>query len=88
MAQGRLLRVNFIRISRGEYRQLYLLFKLLLRNRSRPTDIENKFMDTKGKEWGRDKLGDLRLTYTHYCLSWTEEPDGLQFTGLSQVGHN
>ena len=45
-------------------------------------------MDTKGKDWGRNKLGDLRLTYTQYCLSWTEESGGLQYTGLSQGGHN
>ena len=28
-----------------------------LQNRNRPTDIENKFMVTKGETWGRDKLG-------------------------------
>ena len=25
--------------------------------KQRPKDIENKFMVTKGKRWGRDKLG-------------------------------
>ena len=32
-------------------------------NRNRVTDVENKFMVTKGEE-GRDKLGDLDL-YIH-----------------------
>ena len=40
----------------------------LFTNRNRLTDIENKFMVTKGKRgWGRDKLG-VGLADTNYYI--------------------
>ena len=38
-----------------------------MQNRNRPTDIENKFMVTKG-EVGEGNIRSLGLIYTHYYM--------------------
>ena len=49
----------------------------LLQNRNKLTDIENKFMVTKGEGvWGKDKLGvwDWQIQTTIYKIDKTQGP--------------
>ena len=42
--------------------------ELILQNRNRLTDIENKLMVTKGGRSGEGEIRSLGLIYTHYIL--------------------
>ena len=50
-----------------------------LQNRNRPTDIENKFMVTKGETWGRDKSGDWD-EHTHTTIYKIDNQQGLLYS--------